>query len=257
MNAGIWIGIFGGLAGIIVAIVSVLTTAGSAGIYITAGILLIFGGMFYLFYRLFFAPMILAARLKKTGLPGQATIREVLDTGVTINNNPQVKLVLDVKGSLGQRYDATIRVLVSRIRPNLYQPGMTVAVLIDPNNEKNIVLDDSGGTLSKTANAFSRAQENSLKEELMKEQAANDAIRLTGRSARALIKKYTWLGVNINGNNPYSELEIEVLPSDLPSFPAKVKGVISEKSLEKYQPGKEIMVKYDVGDLSRVTIDHS
>ena len=134
---------------------------------------------------------------------------------------------------------------------------MVFVVMDASNNEKNIVLDDSGGTLSKTANAFSRAQENSLKEELMKEQAANDAIRLTGRSARALIKKYTWLGVNINGNNPYSELEIEVLPSDLPSFPAKVKGVISEKSLEKYQPGKEIMVKYDVGDPSRVTIDHS
>ncbi|MEY3763189.1 MAG: polymerase subunit alpha [Pseudomonadota bacterium] len=41
--------------------------------------------------------MINANRLQKTGLPGTARILEVRDTGVTINNNPQVKLMLEVK----------------------------------------------------------------------------------------------------------------------------------------------------------------
>ncbi len=257
MNAGVWIGLAGGLIGIIVAIVSVLMVGGPSGTYIAMGIVLVFGGMFYLFYKLLFAPMILASRLQKTGLPGKALIKEVHDTGVTVNNSPQVKLVLEVKGSLGQKYSTTLRTLVSRLQPQLYQPGMTVPVLIDPKNENNVVIDFSSGPAHAVTPAFGNIQNDSLKEELMKLQQDGDAIRLTGKPARAIVKKYTWLGVNVNGNNPYAELELEVLPDDGPAFAAKVKGAISNQSVPKYQPGEEIFVKYDVYDKSKVTMDHS
>src|SRR6185503_7347917 len=103
---------------------------------------------FYLFYRIFFKPMINAARLQKTGLPGKARVVEVRDTGVTINNNPQVKLMLEVKNSFGQKYNAQCRVLVSRINPNMFMPGMEVPVLIDPKNEQNVVIDYKAGNQS-------------------------------------------------------------------------------------------------------------
>src|SRR6185295_2774175 len=123
MNAGVWIGIVGGIAGLLIGVIAVVATTGSAGIYIGLGMLAIFGGMFYLFYRLFFKPMINANRLQKIGLPGQAKILEVKDTGVTINNNPQVKLILEVKNNFGQKYNTQCRVLVSRINPNMFMPG--------------------------------------------------------------------------------------------------------------------------------------
>ncbi len=258
MNAGTWIGLAGGLIGIIVAIVSALTVGGSFGIYIVAGILIVFGGMFFLFYKLFFQQMILASRLQKTGLPGKATIKEVHDTGVTINYSPQVRLVLDVKNSFGQIYTTSVKTLVSRIQPNMYQPGMVVPVKIDPKNEKNVIIDFSGSGVQQTTQpAYNTAQVNSIKDELMKLQQDGDTIRLTGRSARAVVKKYTWLGVNVNGNNPYAELEIEVMPDDAPAFQSKVKGAISEQSVGKYQPGQEIFVKYDPDDKDKVTLDHS
>ena len=257
MNAGTWIGIAGGLMGITVAVISVLKVGGPSGTYIAAGIILIAGGMFYLFYKLLFAPMILAGRLQKEGIPGRALIKEVHDTGVTVNNSPQVKLILEVKSSLGQVYTTTLRTLVSRLQPQLFQAGMTVPILIDLKDENKVIIDYSGGTDSKTTSTHGNAQASLLKEELMKGQQEGDAIRLTGLSARAIIKKYTWLGVNVNGNNPYAELEIEVLPRDAPAFTAKVKGAISEQSVGKYQPGEEIFVKYDAGDLGKVAIDHS
>ena len=257
MNAGIWIGIIGGLIGLIVGIGAVVATAGSMGIYIGLGMLIIFGGMFYLFYRLFFKPMINASRLQKTGIPGKATILEVRDTGVTINNNPQVKLILEVKNNFGQKYNAGCRVLVPRINPGAYQPGMEVPVKIDPKNEMNVVLDFSGGTQQSSSSVFSTPNTNTLKSELEQLQKDNDAISLSGRSARAIIKKYTWLGVNVNGNNPYVELELEVLPESSPSFSGKAKGVIAENSVNKYQPGNEIFVKYDLYDNSKVVIEHS
>lgn len=258
MNAGAWIGIAGGIIGITVAIISVLMVGGQSGIYIAAGILCMGGGMVFLFYKLFFGPMMLASRLQKEGIPGKALIKEVSDTGVTINNSLQVKLILEVKSSLGQVYTTTIRTLVSRINPHLFQAGMTVPILIDPKDENKVIIDFSGGaTKGRSTPTIGKQQETVLAAELMKEQQAGDAIRLTGVSARAIVKKYTFLGVNINGNNPYSEMEIEVLPANAPSFTAKVKGAISEQSISKYQPGEEIFVKYDAGDLTKVAIDHS
>src|SRR5258705_9313041 len=252
MNAGMWIGIIGGLIGLIVGIGAVVATAGQSGIFIGMGMLVLFGGMFYLFYRIFFKPMINAARLQKTGLPGKATILEVKDTGVTINNNPQVKLMLEVKNSLGQKYTTQCRVLVSRINPNAFMPGMEVPVKIDPKNEQNVVIDFSGSGQASTRSSLSQPNEAALKSELEQMQKDNEAISLSGRPARAIIKKYTWLGAYVNGNNPYVELELEVLPENSSSFSGKTKGVIAEASVPKYQPGHEVFVKYDLYDNSKV-----
>lgn len=255
MNTGAWIGIIGGAAGLLAGIIAVLATVpGPEGIYTALGMLLLFGGMFFLMYKLIFAPMLNHSRLQKTGLPGRARILGVKDTGVTINNNPQVKLEVEVLSNLGQRYTTSIRVLVSRINPFQYQPGMEIPVKIDPKNEKNVVIDTSGAA---AAGPTANVNETALKAELENMQQTNDAIRLSGRPARAIIKTYTWLGAYVNGNNPYAELEVEVLPENSSSFSAKIRGVIAEASLPKYQPGKEIYVKYDLYDNSRVTIDHS
>jgi hypothetical protein len=261
MNAGMWIGIIGGLIGLIVGIGAVIATAGSSAPIFAVIMIVIFGGMFYLFYRLFFKPMINAARLQKTGLPGRATILEVRDTGVTINNSPQVKLMMEVKNSFGQKYNTQCRVLVSRINPNMFMPGMEIPVLIDPKNEQNIVIDYKAGNQQSSSSpaASSLAQPNvaALEAELVQLQKDNDAILQTGKPARAIIKKYTWLNAYVNGNNPYAELDLEVLPENGAAFPGKARSAFSEASLPKYQPGCEIFVKYDLYDNSKVAIDHS
>lgn len=253
MNAGIWIGIIAGIIGIVVAFFAVATTAGSKGIGIGIGMLLLFAGVFFLIYRTFLKPLLNTGRLQKTGISGKATILEVNDTGVTINNSPQVKLKLEVKRSHGQKYTTTTKALVSRINPGAFQSGMEIAVKIDPKNEMNVVIDYSGGAATNTPSV----NEAAIQAQLMKEQEEGQVISNTGKSARAIIKKYSWLGVNVNGNNPYVELELEILPEHSVAFSGKAKGVIAEASVPKYQPGQEIFVKYDYYDNSKVVIDHS
>ncbi len=257
MNIGIWIGIIGGIIGLLVGVGAVVTTGGKSGIWMGLGMLVFFGGMFYLFYRIFFKPMINANRLQKTGLPGTARILEVKDTGVTINNNPQVKLMMELKNSFGQKYNTQCRVLVSRINPNAFMPGMEVPVKIDPKNEQNVVIDFSSGTHASTHTSLSQPNEATIKAELEQMQKDNEAINISGRPARAIVKKYTWLGAYVNGNNPYVELELEVLPENSAAFPGKARGVIGEVAIHKYQPGCEVFVKYDLYDNSKVAIDHS
>lgn len=256
MNVGIWIGIIGGIVGLLVGVGAVVSTGGSSGIYMGLGMFAIFGAMFYIFYRIFFKPMINNSRLQKTGLPGKGRILEVKDTGVTINNNPQVKLILEVKNSLGQKYTAECRVLVSRINPGAYSPGMELPVKIDPNNEMNVVPDVSGTTASGSTLAATPNPE-FMKAELEQMQKDNDAIMLSGKPARAIIKKMTPLGVQVNGNNPYVQLDLEVLPDHSPAFSGTAKAVIAENSIHKYQAGSTVFVKYDLYDNSKVVVDHS
>lgn len=257
MNAGAWIGIAGGILGLLIGVIAVVTTAGRVGFYIGIGILAFFGGMFYLFYRIFFKSLINASRLQKTGLPGTARIVEVRDTGVTINKSPLVKLILEVKNNFGQRYTAETRTMVSRINPRVLVPGSEVPVKIDPTNEMNVVLDASATISSSTIVAVSRLDKEKLKAELEQVHKDNEALLVSGRPARAIIKKNTFLGVNITGNNPYVELELEVLPDHAPSFTGKAKAAISEISLPKYQPGCTIYVKYDLYDNSKVVVDYT
>ena len=82
MNAGAWIGIIGGIAGAVIGIVTVILTAGAIGLYIAGGIIVLFGGMGFLFYKLFFQQMIMASRLRKTGIAGKGVITDIVDTGV-------------------------------------------------------------------------------------------------------------------------------------------------------------------------------
>jgi hypothetical protein len=256
MNAGVWIGIIGGIVGILIAIGAVMATVGPEAPWIILGMLLLFGGSFFLIYKLVVGPALNARRLMKTGLPGRATIKEVRDTGVTINNSPQVKLILEVKNTLGQTYEVSIRTLVSRINPGLYRPGMQVPVKIDPVNEKNVVIDTSREF--SPASSFSETpavDEAALRAELEQLQQTNEIIALGGRPARAIVRKYHWLGSYVNGANPYVELELEVLPEHSSSFTASTKAVIHEAAVPKYQPGQEIFVKYDFYDNSKVVID--
>ncbi len=266
MNTWGWIGIGGGIAGMLVGLYTAFSVGGSMGSTFSLIFLGVFGLVFYIIWRTFVGPMVNTSRLQKTGLPAVATILEVRDTGVTVNNNPQVKLVLEVRNNLGHKYTTSCRTMVSRINPFAFQPGMQVRVKVDPKNEQNVVIDYSGDAKPQQSSAasgatatgsYSQADVSKLQAELEKMQAENTAISATGRPARAIIKKYTWLGAYVNGQNPYAELEVEVLPEASAAFSAKVRGVISEASVEKYQPGKEIFVKYDFYDNSKVTIDHS
>src|SRR5687767_2660724 len=133
--------------------------------------------------------------------PGKARILEVRDTGVTINNNPQAKLILEVRNNLGQVYNTECRVLVSRLNPGMFSAGMEIPVKIDPKNEKNVVVDFTGGNASgKDVNA--------LKAELEQLKIDQEPITASGRQARAIVKQYRWLGAYVNGQNPYVELDL-------------------------------------------------
>lgn len=85
-------------------------------------------------------------RLVTNGIPGTAIVLAVSDTGTTINN---VNAVLDVRLQVtlpGQApYETQAEVILGRMSWGALQPGMTVAVKVDPKNPMKVAIDWNAG----------------------------------------------------------------------------------------------------------------
>ena len=75
----------------------------------------------------------------KNGLEASAEILEMKDTGVTINNNPYVRLKLRVQPDGQPAYETSIGELVSRIAfPSV---GDTLKVRYDPAKPQDVIVE--------------------------------------------------------------------------------------------------------------------
>ena len=272
LGAGGWIGVIvGGLGGLIGMTVGIIASPVFGSIFALIFIV-VFGGVFWSF---FFKPMMTRNKLSKTGVPATARIVQLSDTGVTINNNPQIKMLLEVTPPMGQPYMVEMKKVISRLDTYSYQPGMSVSVIVDPNDKNLIEMAEGSNTpaggygggyvpggvaqstdkvLTGPLTGMSAAEANAM---ILKQNEQNVTLASYGTETKAIVTKYTWLGIYVNGENPYAEIEVQVMPPYGSSFRAKTQAGIMATSVQKYQPGAEIYVKYDPNDTSKVVISHS
>ena len=72
----------------------------------------------------------------KNGYPGVAKVLKKTDTGKTIKTQTQVELLLEITMEDCAPFQSTIKALVPRLQPGLYDPGTVVEVRSDPKNPK-------------------------------------------------------------------------------------------------------------------------
>jgi len=270
MNIGMIIGLAGGAIGVIVAIIAVLASGQWEALIIIAITVGIIGTVFW---RVLFRPMMISSRLSKTGISTMAKVMEVNDTGVTVNNAPQIKLLLEVSPPNGVPYLVETKQLISRLQTAMYQPGSMIPVLIDLNDKDLISINYEGtnpggnpggnfaggdsGQNNVTTGPWAGMSGKDAERKLYDIDLKNKEISSYGVKSKAIVTKYTWLGIYVNGQNPAVELEVQVTPQDRPAFGTKMIGVILETSVPKFQPGEEIYVKYDPNNPGKSVIEHS
>ena len=91
------------------------------------------------------APIVSAIRnhtVLANGLPAEATILQMSDTGTTINNDPVVRLLLQVQPPDQPTFQAETERLVPRLRIPQVQPGAVVQVKYDPASRDVALLDE-------------------------------------------------------------------------------------------------------------------
>ncbi len=74
----------------------------------------------------------------KNAVTAQAKVLKVWDTGVSINDNPQVGMLLEVTPSMGAAFQAEAKTVVSRLNAALVQPGITAEVKYDPQKPQRL-----------------------------------------------------------------------------------------------------------------------
>ena len=76
----------------------------------------------------------------QSGIPAMATILQLADTGMMVNYNPRVNIVLQVQPPNGAPYQTEVTMVVSQLQIPRVQPGMVVPVKIDPANPSKVAL---------------------------------------------------------------------------------------------------------------------
>lgn len=82
-----------------------------------------------------------ARDLQKRGVGAEATILRVWDTGMTVNDDPVVNLLLEVRPADGNQYQAQTKALISRIDVPQFQPGNVIPVVYDPKDPAQVAIN--------------------------------------------------------------------------------------------------------------------
>jgi hypothetical protein len=82
-----------------------------------------------------------ARRIRAVGVSAPATVVQIWDTGVTVNDDPVVGFLLDVKPEGQAPFQAKTKALVSRLAVPRVQPGAQLKVMYDPKDTTRVALD--------------------------------------------------------------------------------------------------------------------
>lgn len=99
-----------------------------------------FAGVCALVYCRIARPILQDRALQKTGIPAEAVVLEARDTGTTVNRNPKVELLLEIRPSEDTPFQMKTAHVVSRLQAPLLQPGTVVEVRYDPRDRRRISL---------------------------------------------------------------------------------------------------------------------
>jgi hypothetical protein len=230
-------------------------------------------GLMAVIFAIVFLPMLRgsmrSSQLMKTGVSAQAQILKVWQTGMYVNEQPQIGMVLQVQPTDGTPpFQAEAKKVVSMIQIPQFQPGGMLEVKYDPANPKEVAIAAiltgggmMGGMQQMGAPAMMAApamNAQATEQMLMQVQAMHENIVKMGTQAHAKVLQYMPMNININGNNPVVNLMVEVQPSGGTPFNAMIQSTpIAEASIPKYQPGQMVTVRYMPNDQTQVAMEHS
>ncbi len=123
------------------------------GFWLTAAILGITGGILVAIGFRVRRSAENAERILRTGIDGTGTITSLTQTGVSMNDNPQVEIGLSVRLPGKEPYAASRREFVPLILLARLTPGASLPVTVDPSDPQGVMIDWSGSATQTTAAA--------------------------------------------------------------------------------------------------------
>ena len=79
-------------------------------------------------------------KMLQEGVQANATIIKIWDTGITLNDNPQVGMLLEVSPAGGEPFRVEMKSIISRLALAQVQPGRVVPIRYDPQDRSKVAL---------------------------------------------------------------------------------------------------------------------
>jgi hypothetical protein len=217
-------------------------------------------------FGVFLGPMLVrgvrARRVRKqvllTGEDAVATLVGTWDTGVRLNDDPQVGMRIEVHPPGGPPFHAEVSHFVSIVHLPVFQPGARLWVKFDPPTREVALVSVAGPGAADGSAAISLIDGEDAERVLMRLQHEREELRRTGTSAPAKVVRYAPIGIYVNGDNPTVNLTLEVHPPGGEPFMAEAFGnPVAETSIPKFQPGEMVTVRYDSRSPGKVALERS
>lgn len=183
----------------------------------------------------------------RQGEVGIGTIVAFRQTGVSVNDQPQVKIEFRVEGADGKVFDSQAKMIVPLTELALLQPGVVLPVRYLPGRTDKVEVDRSGDQ-----SAAQRAMNESLIRKGITTRAKLD-IAERGIAAQAVVRSLDVPG-RIRGGYTEVALGLVVTRPDGTTFEACVDKYLPPTAIGSVQVGRIVQAHYLPGDEQEVVI---
>ncbi|MCE9645997.1 MAG: DUF3592 domain-containing protein [Chloroflexi bacterium] len=189
--------------------------------------------------------------LVKTGVPASAVIIGIQDTGVTMNDSPQVRLTLQVTPADRPPFQAMATTFVGRLQIGMITPGASVTVRYDPNDISKVAIESLGAPSANSGNIAA------IQAAMQQQDQYYEQLRKTGEEARAKILTVSDMNIRVGDSGSMFRLTFDVTPQIGSPFKAETQAAIADTSREKYSVGRMVYVRYDPNNKAQVALDRA
>lgn len=183
----------------------------------------------------------------RTGLVGLGTVTAVRQTGLTVNDQPQLRIDLAVEGVDGTTFDSHAKMIVPLTELALLRPGVVVPVRYLPGRTDKVEIDRSGD-MSQAQNAMNEAM---IRQGITTRDKLDIAAR--GITAQAVVQSLNVPGEIRNGHSKVN-LGLAVTRPDGTTFTTTVDKFLAPGSVGYVQVGRIVTVHYLPEDEQEVVI---
>ncbi|MFI5536669.1 hypothetical protein ACIA5H_09785 [Nocardia sp. NPDC051900] len=183
----------------------------------------------------------------RDGLTGLGTVRSVRQTGVTVNDQPQVHVEFSVEGSDGKIFHSSAKMIVPLTELALLRAGVVLPVRYLPGRTDKVEVDLSGDA----AAAQHAMNESLIRKGITTRHKLDIAER--GIATQAVVQSLSVTG-NIRDGHSEVELGLVVTRPDGSSFATRVTKFLAPASVGRVQVGRVLRAHYLPENESEVVI---
>jgi len=173
----------------------------------------------------------------RDGLLGLGTVKSVRETGVSVNDQPQLRIEFSVEGARGEIFDSSAKMIVPLAELALLRPGVVLPVRYLPGRTDKVEVDRSGDSAS--------AQQAMNESMIRKGVTTRAKLDIAGRgvAAQAVVQSLSVPGEIRNG---YAKIDLglAVTRPDGSTFSTHAEKFLPPTSVSNVQVGRIVQVHY-------------